>query len=276
MHVLQTEVLPRMLDQVFGVANADCAGRQEADGRLRVTSGSLPFTGDPARWSDEALAPGPGEVQRLGELVAGAPIVKNAPQHRAWGGLIDLTPDALPVLDAPDQVPGLVIGAGFSGHGFCLGPVSGEVLADLALDRARAMMFRPLVSRASRPRTGEGRPRSACTGETMLNPHGRVVLVSGANRGIGFAVAKALDAKGYTVSLGVRDPHALMSAIAHWNELRVHTAHYDATDWKTHAAWVESVIERFGRLDGLVNNAGISSRGTIRDIDEKELDTSSR
>ena len=45
-HVLQTQVLPRMLDQVFGVANADCAGRQEADGRLRVTSGSLPFTGD--------------------------------------------------------------------------------------------------------------------------------------------------------------------------------------------------------------------------------------
>ena len=36
------------------------------------------------------------------------PIVKDAPQHRAWGGLIDLTPDALPVLDAPDEIPGLV------------------------------------------------------------------------------------------------------------------------------------------------------------------------
>ena len=107
----------------------------------------------------------------------------------------------------------------------------------------------------------------------MLDPHGRVILVSGANRGIGFAIAQALYGKGYTVSLGVRDPQALMGAIAHWNELRVHTAHYDATDWKTHAAWVESVVERFGRLDGLVNNAGIGSKGTIRDIDEKELDT---
>ena len=106
----------------------------------------------------------------------------------------------------------------------------------------------------------------------MLDPHGRVILVSGANRGIGLAIAKALYDKGYTVSLGVRDPHALLDAIAHWNELRVHTAHYEATDWKTHAAWVESVVERFGRLDGLVNNAGIGSRGTIRDIDEKELD----
>ncbi|MBV8964385.1 MAG: SDR family NAD(P)-dependent oxidoreductase [Hyphomicrobiales bacterium] len=107
----------------------------------------------------------------------------------------------------------------------------------------------------------------------MIAPHGRVILVSGANRGIGFAIAKTLYDKGYTVSLGVRDPHALMDSIAHWNELRVHTARYEATQWHTHEAWVESVVERFGRLDGLVNNAGIGSRGTIRNIDEQELDT---
>ncbi|MBW0002715.1 MAG: SDR family NAD(P)-dependent oxidoreductase [Hyphomicrobiales bacterium] len=106
----------------------------------------------------------------------------------------------------------------------------------------------------------------------MLDPHGRVILVSGANRGIGFAIANTLYDRGYTVSLGVRDPYSLSGAITHWNELRVHTAHYEATDWRTHAAWVESVVERFGRIDGLVNNAGIDSRGTLRDIDEKELD----
>jgi sarcosine oxidase, subunit beta len=135
-HVLRTERLPRALDQVFGVANADCAGRQEADGRLRVTSGSQAFAGDPAGWSEEALAPGRSEILRLTELVGHVlPLLKGAPVHRAWGGLIDLTPDALPVLDAPREIPGLVVGAGFSGHGFCLGPVSGEVLADLALGR---------------------------------------------------------------------------------------------------------------------------------------------
>jgi NAD(P)-dependent dehydrogenase (short-subunit alcohol dehydrogenase family) len=107
----------------------------------------------------------------------------------------------------------------------------------------------------------------------MIAPNGRVILVSGANRGIGFAIAKTLYAKGYTVSLGVRDPQALQGAIAHWNDLRVHTAHYEATQRHTHEAWVESVVERFGRLDGLVNNAGIFSTRTIRDIDEKELDT---
>jgi len=106
----------------------------------------------------------------------------------------------------------------------------------------------------------------------MLDPHGRVILISGANRGIGFAVTESLYAKGYTVSLGVRDPQKLSSAIAHWNELRLQTAHYEATDWRTHAAWVESAVERFGRIDGLVNNAGIASKGTVRDIEEAELD----
>jgi sarcosine oxidase subunit beta len=134
--VLQTEALPPMLAPVFGVANADCAGRQEADGRLRVTSGSLLFAGDPERWSEDALAPSATEIQDLREIVGRVlPAARDAPLRRAWGGLIDLTPDALPVLDAPHEIQGLVIGAGFSGHGFCLGPVSGEVLADLALGR---------------------------------------------------------------------------------------------------------------------------------------------
>ena len=61
------------------------------------------------------------------------PIVKTVRVHRSWGGLIDLTPDALPVIDAP--LPGLVVAAGFSGHGFCLGPVSGQLCTDLALGR---------------------------------------------------------------------------------------------------------------------------------------------
>jgi sarcosine oxidase subunit beta len=135
-HVLQTEILPRALDQVLGVANADCAGRQEADGRLRVTTGSRAFEGDAAGWSEAALAPSAAEIARLTALVGHVlPLLNEAKLHRAWGGLIDLTPDALPVLDAPEAVPGLVVAAGFSGHGFCLGPASGEVLADLALGR---------------------------------------------------------------------------------------------------------------------------------------------
>ncbi len=52
-----------------------------------------------------------------------------------WAGLIDMTPDALPVINAPGTLEGLVIAAGFSGHGFGLGPAIGRILADLVLGR---------------------------------------------------------------------------------------------------------------------------------------------
>ena len=43
----------------------------------------------------------------------------------------------------------------------------------------------------------------------MIDPAGRVVLISGANRGIGLALAQVLHAKGYALSLGVRDTASL-------------------------------------------------------------------
>jgi len=134
--VLQTAPLPPLLDQVFGVANADCAGKQEAGGRLRVTTGIGPWLRPLGGWTPEDLHPTVEEVARLGARIAALlPAFRDARLARVWGGLIDLTPDGLPVLDAPAEAPGLVVAAGFSGHGFCLGPVTGEIVADLAQDR---------------------------------------------------------------------------------------------------------------------------------------------
>jgi sarcosine oxidase subunit beta len=135
-HVIQSEPLPPCLLPAFGVANADCAGRQEVDGRLRFTGGAGVWPGDPSEWTEPALAPSASELRGVVERVAMVlPLAAKAPIARAWGGLIDLTPDALPVIDAPAHLSGLVIAAGFSGHGFCLGPVSGLLCADLALGR---------------------------------------------------------------------------------------------------------------------------------------------
>ncbi len=48
-----------------------------------------------------------------------------------WAGMIDATPDAVPVIDHAPAVEGLIIATGFSGHGFGLGPGAGRVIADL-------------------------------------------------------------------------------------------------------------------------------------------------
>ena len=50
----------------------------------------------------------------------------------SWAGLIDVTPDAVPVISPVAALPGLVLASGFSGHGFGLGPGAGRLAAELA------------------------------------------------------------------------------------------------------------------------------------------------
>jgi glycine/D-amino acid oxidase-like deaminating enzyme len=45
--------------------------------------------------------------------------------------MIDVTPDALPVMSAVDAVPGFFLASGFSGHGFGIGPAAGELMSEL-------------------------------------------------------------------------------------------------------------------------------------------------
>src|SRR5262249_20492870 len=52
--------------------------------------------------------------------------------RRAWAGEIELTPDALPVIDGAGGPSGLVVATGMSGHGFGLAPLVGQVVAGLA------------------------------------------------------------------------------------------------------------------------------------------------
>jgi glycine/D-amino acid oxidase-like deaminating enzyme len=53
-----------------------------------------------------------------------------------YGGLIDFTPDWVPVISPIEQLPGLFVAAGFSGHGFGIGPAAGRLAADLVLGDA--------------------------------------------------------------------------------------------------------------------------------------------
>jgi glycine/D-amino acid oxidase-like deaminating enzyme len=59
-----------------------------------------------------------------------------------WAGLMDVTPDAVPVISAVDTIPGFHIASGFSGHGFGIGPAAGYLMADLVTG------MRPIVDPA--------------------------------------------------------------------------------------------------------------------------------
>lgn len=59
------------------------------------------------------------------------PALKGTKITAAWGGYIDSTPDGVPVIGEASALPGLILVAGFSGHGFGIGPGSGHLIADL-------------------------------------------------------------------------------------------------------------------------------------------------
>jgi glycine/D-amino acid oxidase-like deaminating enzyme len=50
----------------------------------------------------------------------------------AWAGMIDITPDAVPVIGPVAALPGLTLATGFSGHGFALGPAAGRLAGEIA------------------------------------------------------------------------------------------------------------------------------------------------
>ncbi len=119
------------LTPVIGMADGSFAGLQLVDGTVRFIGAASPWDDRPHAPANTAIS-----VEQLGAMMNNGyrvlPRLAKLRVARIWGGLIETTPDLLPVLDAASGYEGLVIGAGFSGHGFGIGPMSGEILANLA------------------------------------------------------------------------------------------------------------------------------------------------
>ncbi|MCC0031486.1 MAG: FAD-binding oxidoreductase [Brucellaceae bacterium] len=135
--VLRSRPCEPMLGPVLGVANADMAARQEVFGHWRVTSGAEDWQGELDEVGGKPVAR--TTMDKIRETVATVsnvlPAFAGAEIESLWGGILDLTPDALPVIDYAPGYANLVVAAGFSGHGFGIGPITGALAADLALGR---------------------------------------------------------------------------------------------------------------------------------------------
>lgn len=100
----------------------------------------------------------------------------------------------------------------------------------------------------------------------MLQVQGRVVMVSGASRGIGREVVERLSSAGFSVSAGLRTPSALGAREG------LLACRYDAEQAQDATDWVAATAARFGRIDALVNIAGINPRVRVGDEGEEALD----
>ena len=151
---IQTIPMEPTLAQVLGQASGGVALRQQVSGNFRLTGANREWRHE--RHTHDNVQP---TLEQIRELITASvrlvPGLEHSRVNTTWGGLLDVTPDAIPVIEKTPEYDNLVIATGFSGHGFCLGPVTGEILADLAVEGT-----------TSHPITAFNRARLAASMET--------------------------------------------------------------------------------------------------------------
>ena len=136
---LVTEAEPPMFGQMLGTADADFYGHQTKHGSFVFggASGYEDFNGcvDEGRISVSAMT-APAECRAILRWI---PDLAHAKVVRTWAGYEDTCADGVPVLGKVEEVPGLVVACGFTGHGFGISPVVGQLLAEVARDEEPAL-----------------------------------------------------------------------------------------------------------------------------------------
>lgn len=129
---LVTEMQPRMFDMMLGTADADFYGHQAKHGSFVFGSESgleeaTDMSPEELRTSSLTLSAG------CRAIMGYVPLLKDAKIVRTWGGWLDMCYDGVPVISKVDEVPGLILACGFTGHGFGSAPSVGLMLAQMVL-----------------------------------------------------------------------------------------------------------------------------------------------
>ncbi len=138
-NMLVSEPLPFFVSRSNGVCGGDVYVRQVARGNV-IFGGGRGWGDAELTRSRPATAESLGGMARTLDLV---PALKGAHVIRTWTGIDGEMPDDIPVIGHSATTPDLIHAFGFSGHGFQLGPVIGEIIAELVIDGRSASPLEP-------------------------------------------------------------------------------------------------------------------------------------
>src|SRR6266550_5865688 len=97
----------------------------------------------------------------------------------------------------------------------------------------------------------------------------KIWFITGASRGMGVDIVKAALAAGHAVVGTARDPDAVAKAVGDMDDLRV--VKLDVTSRADAESAVQAVVDRFGRIDALVNNAGTFEAGYFEELTPEQV-----
>ncbi|WP_437950435.1 SDR family NAD(P)-dependent oxidoreductase [Sorangium sp. So ce296] len=120
--------------------------------------------------------------------------------------------------------------------------------------------------------------RTAFRALRRLDLRGRVVVITGGSRGLGLLLAEEFGRHGARVAIAGRDPGALERAEQRLRALgvEVHAVACDLGDRAAAEAFIDGVARAFGRIDVLVNNAGVIQVAPMQDLRVEELEEAMR
>lgn len=132
LEVLVTEAQPSMFYQMLGTAEADFYGHQSTHGSFIFggTSGYEAYNKDNGIQATSSIS---ASCTCRG-ILKYFPVLQDAKIVRTWAGWIDDCADHVPVISAVEEVPGLILACGFSGHGFGISPTVGMLLSEMVVE----------------------------------------------------------------------------------------------------------------------------------------------
>lgn len=131
LEALVTEAEPKMFDQMLGTADADFYGHQTNHGSFVFggASGLENFSKDNGKMINQSIT-APCICRGIMKYI---PKLADAKIVRTWAGFEDKCADMIPVISEVEEVPGLILACGFTGHGFGISPVVGKLLSQMAV-----------------------------------------------------------------------------------------------------------------------------------------------